>query len=137
MAPLLLEPFPALKAFVKRYEEVRLHSLIDWENRIDPALYDLNKKSGVKKTKVIFNGKKVAFCGTDSAMFDFLKTNGREHFFMEPQIFLYSYSGLDDLSILRRLKEFPDETPSEEIKDYWLAESDETGSILIINPEKA
>ncbi len=135
--PKLLDSFPSLKNQVKRYSEVRSHSIIEWEDKVDPVLYELSKLSGVMKTKVVLDDKKTAFCGNDDSLCSFLKAKGREHFFTEPQLFVYSYGGLTDLSILRRLNEFPDETPRAEIEAYWIAESVEAASILIINPEKA
>ena len=135
--PPLLDSFPTLKSRVKRYGEVQPHSLIAWENKIDPVLYELGKRAGVKKTKVVLDNRKVSFNGTDGEFYDFLKKAGREHFFTEPQLFLHVYGNVNDLAVLRRLKEFPDETPRGEIEAYWLAESSEAASILIINPEKA
>ena len=107
----ILDSSPTLKSIVKRYASVQAHSLIDWENRIDPALYELGKMPGVKKTKVLLDEKRISFCGNDAGFYDFLKEKGREDFFTESRIFLYVYSGLHDLGLLRRLKEFPDETP--------------------------
>ena len=131
----LLDSFPTLKSQVRHYESVLPHSLLEWENKIDPVLFELAKMAGVKRTKVVLDGKKVAFVGNDEGFYQFLKINGQEHFFTEPQIFLYVFSGLSDLSILRRLKEYPDETPRVEIEAAWAAESSEAASLIIINPE--
>ena len=133
----LLDSFPSLKKQVPHYGKVLPHSLIEWENKIDPALFELSKISGIKKTKVFLDGRKVAFCGNDEGFLRFLKSSGAEQQFTEAQFFLYVYGGLDDLSILRRLKEYPDETGRSEIEAYWLAESIESASLIIINPEKA
>ena len=134
----LLDSFPEIKSKVKHYERVLPHSLIDWENKIDPVLFELAKMPGTKKTKVFLdNGRKAAYCGNVDAWLEHIKKSGREQHFTEAQLFLYVYGGLTDLSLLRRIKEFPDETPRGEIEAYWLAESVEAASILIINPEKA
>ena len=135
--PGLLDSFPTLKSRIKQYEKVLPHSLIDWENKIDPVLFELSKTSGVKKTKVVLDNKKVAFVGNDEDFYQFLKTKGREHYFTEAQLFLYVFSGLNDLAILRRLKEYPDEAGRSEIEAFWLAESTEAASLILINPEKA
>ena len=133
----LLDTVPALKKQIKNYEKVIPHSLIEWENKIDPALMDLAKLPAVKRTKVLLDQMKVSFVGNDEGFYQFLKKNGRERFFTEPQIFLYVFSGLSDLAVLRRLKEYPDESSRAEIEAYWLAESPEAASIILINPEKA
>ena len=133
----LLDSVPALKKQIKNYEKAIPHSIIEWENKIDPALMDLAKLPSIKRTKVVLDQKKVSFVGNDEGFYQFLKKNGRERFFTEPQIFLYVYSGLSDLAVLRRLKEYPDESSRAEIEDYWLAESPEAASIILINPEKA
>ena len=133
----LLDSFPILKTQVKHYETVHPHSIIEWENKIDPVLLELQKTPGLKRTKVVLDGKKVSFVGNDESFYRFVKTTGRENFFTEPQLFLYVYSGLTDLGLLRRLKEFPDESPRAEIEAYWLAESSEAASLILINPEKA
>lgn len=134
----LLDSFPTLKARVQLYESVVPHSIIEWENKIDPVLFELSKISGVKRAKVFLDKKqKVAYCGNDEPFLQFLKKSGRDQHFTEAQLFLYVYSGLTDLGLLRRLKEYPDETSRAEIEAYWLAESVEAASILIVNPEKA
>ncbi|OGR88712.1 MAG: hypothetical protein A3A86_02045 [Elusimicrobia bacterium RIFCSPLOWO2_01_FULL_60_11] len=134
---MILDSFPDLRSQVKRYGETHPHSLIEWENKVDPVLYELDKRQGVKKTKSVVEGKKIAFSGTGGALYDFLKEKGQGHAFTEPDLFLHVYSDLDDLALLRRVKEFPDETPRAEITDYWVGESAEASSILILNPEKA
>src|SRR3989338_5230906 len=133
----LLDLFPILKPQVKRYGDCHAHGLIEWENKIDPVLYELTKRPALKKVRLFLAGIKVSFTGTDDAFYDFLKKEGKNSNFPEPQIFIHAYSGVDDLALLRRLKEFPDETPQTEIEDYWVGESEEAISLLIINPEKA
>ena len=134
---MILDSFPAFKSQVKRYGESRPHSLVEWENKVDPVLYELSKLKGVKKTRVTLEGKNISFSGTDAALYGFLKEKGRDGAFTDPHLFLHSYAFLDDLALLRRVKEFPDETSRGEIMDYWVGESAEASSILILNPEKA
>ena len=85
--PRLLDGFPTLKSQVKNYERVQPHTLIEWENKIDPVLFELTKIPKVKKTKVVLDSRKVAFVGNDEGFYQWVKTSGREHFFTESSCF--------------------------------------------------
>ena len=110
---------------------------MEWENKIDPVLFELGKIPGLQRASLSLDGGKVAFSGNDQGFLQFLKNSGHEEQFKQAQLYIYVYGGLTDLAILRRLKEYPDETSRSEIEEYWLAESVEGASIIIINPEKA
>jgi len=82
-------------------------SSITWEERILPVLFELEERKEIKKV---------------------LETDG------EP-ITLYICKDLIDLSSLRRLKDFPDETDARELLESWVGICAEEKSIVVINPK--
>ena len=132
--PKLLTPFPILAEKIINYEQALSHSLEEWENKVDPVLFELARSGGVQNLKFLLGDARIQYAGNDPVFARFLASRGRTSEFPKADLFLYVYSGLTDLAILRRLKEYPDETDRSEIEAPWIAECEEAKSIILINP---
>lgn len=112
-------------------------SLEQWENKIDPAIFDLQKSEGVRKINCLIDNLKIKFLGNDLQVIHFLTPYAEEKNKIGPvfksELNLYIFCGLTDLAILRRIKEYPDETDRSEIEAAWSAECRENGSLIIVN----
>ncbi len=133
----LLDLFPSLQSQIIRYDSVLPHSLEEWENKMDPALFELGKMSGLEKRSAFVDGKEILFQGNDAGLLRFISDRGQRADFKKPDLFLYGFQGLNDLAILRRMKEYPDETSRVEIEAYWLAECVEAKSLIVVNSNLA
>ena len=147
--PRLLDRSPLLLQKIINYENVLPHTPEEWENKIDPVLFELGKREDTVQVRFKVDGEEVLFTGNDPDFADFVERGRKRdpstalgmvsrsnHPSIKPGLFLYVFSGLTDLAILRRLKEYPDETDRAEIEAYWLAECAEARSIIVINREK-
>ncbi|OGR52361.1 MAG: hypothetical protein A3I11_00430 [Elusimicrobia bacterium RIFCSPLOWO2_02_FULL_39_32] len=106
-----------------------------WEDRILPALSNLEKMCGMLRMECEIENKKILYIGNEKKFLDQL--NCKISAIQSPQkaeTMLFVFGGLTDLSILRRLKDFPDETDALELTAPWAGECKEMNSILVINP---
>jgi hypothetical protein len=109
-------------------------TLDGWEERIIPAVFELQKTPGIQRLACCVENKEVSFLGNDPVMTAFLQENFPQIPPHQPQFHLYVFSGIKDLGILRRMNEFPDETPRAEIEDSWVGVCEEASSMMITNP---
>ncbi|MBI2119947.1 MAG: hypothetical protein HYT97_10045 [Elusimicrobia bacterium] len=111
-------------------------SLEMWEDRILPALSNLEKISSMVKIGCEIENKKIQYIGNEKKFLDHLNLkHSNIQFFQKAETILYVFGGLSDLSILRRLKDFPDETDALELTAPWAGECKEMNSILVVNPK--
>lgn len=106
-----------------------------WEDRILPALFNLEKDEHVMKMDYEIENKKIHYVGNQGKFLERLnfKVSAIQSP-QEPDTTLYVFKNLSDLSILRRLKDFPDETAELELLAPWVGECKELDSLLVVNP---
>ncbi|MBI3012662.1 MAG: hypothetical protein HYY63_03460 [Elusimicrobia bacterium] len=118
-----------------RIEEVVPLSKEMWEDRIVPLLFELERGEGVKKITLQSGREKILCVGNEPDFFSTLSL-GTEKTIGEPQVSLYVFNRITDLSTLRRLKDFPDETERSELESTWVGECPDPRSLLVINPSQ-
>lgn len=105
-----------------------------WEERIMPLLYDLKEYPSIQTFACAIDQSQVSVMSNDEALIAALRTAERRLGFVPaPQFHLYVFSGIKDLSILRRFKDFPDETPREDLEAFWIGECADRRSAIILN----
>lgn len=103
-----------------------------WEDRITPLLAELEQK-GLRKRSYSLENQRVQLIGDDDLLLQSLgaKPGGDE--LAEPALFLYCFAHLKDASVLRRFKEFPDETPQRELEEPWAGECAQARVLIVLN----
>lgn len=134
--PSFIDSFPFLRSKISNLESTQALSLEEWENKIDPSLMELDGRSDVERSSFDIEGRRVLYIGNDRVLRDFLKARGKTGEISNPELILYSFTGLKELPILRRMKEYPDETDRSEIEAPWAAECAEARSIILVNVDR-
>ncbi len=105
-----------------------------WEGRIMPLLYEMRDYPSVQAFACTIDLTQISLMSNDEALIAALRPTERKLGFVpEPQHHFYVFSGVKDLSILRRFKDFPDETPREDLEEFWVGECAEIRSAIILN----
>lgn len=139
MAGLLTQEFPSLskKVLGSRSAEVVPIGGDMWETRIEPLLYELKEVQGVQIFSCTVEGQEVGVMSNDEALVAALRPSHRKLGFVpKPSFNLYVFSGMIHLSALRRFKDYPDETPREDLEAFWLAECAENRSVIVLNRDR-
>ena len=112
-------------------------SPLTWEERILPVLMELEKITGIEKVFCKIQNESVLYIGNNRAYLPTLNIYIEDPRTTTPQqesIFLYLFHPLKDLSTLRRLKDYPDETDAAELLNPWIGECPQYNSIVLVNP---
>ncbi len=105
-----------------------------WEERIMPLLYDLKDYPSIQTFACAIDQAQISVTSNDEALITALRPAERRMGFVPaPQFHFYVFSGFRDLSVLRRFKDFPDETPREDLIAFWIGECADRHSIIILN----
>ncbi len=127
------EQFPFL--FSKLPDAAIIVSLTseEWENRINPVLFELGRRNDIRRSDISVHGRKICLIGNDQLFLDFIHENIAASGEIGADSFFYAFGGLTDLSILRRFKEYPDETSRSELENPWVAECPDEKSFIFVN----
>jgi hypothetical protein len=104
-----------------------------WEDRILPLVAELEAAGTLPKQTYELDGRRVQLIGGDDRLLRALGARPGGPELAEPALYLYALSGLKDPSVLRRFKEFPDETPQAELEEPWAGECREARVLILLN----
>ena len=104
-----------------------------WEDRILPLLSELGREGGLRACEFSAGGEKVGFLGNDRRFLEKLGDKESQAGVVRPDLFLVAFSGLTDLSVLRRFKDYPDETGRNQLEEPWVAECVQARSLIVLN----
>jgi hypothetical protein len=102
---------------------------IEWWDRVAMAVDMLLKRSGAQRRKFLAGETRVEWIGNDASLF-----SGRETISDgAPDLTAYVFSGVQDVEILRRLNQMPDETPLDLLAQPFSLYCPEMNSFVSIN----
>ena len=120
-----------------------------WEGRILPLLYELELAGKFRRRMVQFEGAALQLLADVNALDAFvpflsmsassdaaLSAANASSDAAQAAINVYIFDACTDLSVLRRFKEYPDETERAALESFWVGYSQENAAFLFVNPGK-
>ena len=107
-----------------------------WEGRILPLLYELELAGKFRRRMVQFEGAALQLLADVNALDAFVSFLPASSDAAQAAVNVYIFDACTDLSVLRRFKEYPDETERAALESFWVGYSQENAAFLFVNPSK-
>ena len=129
-------------AFQKEWENYFSPEIVDaipewmWEDRIEPLLQELQQQRFYSSHIATWNKVSGRLFSNRVSSVSLPSVTIGENVGSEPAGWsVYVFFDVTDLSILRRLKDYPDETERRQLEENWAAVCTEKKILIFVNPK--